>query len=155
LAVEVDQGPPLVLSGRLDRLDQGPDALCVTDYKHSADTQKLKQGADLELAGRQSFQLPVYLAFAAARWGQGRVRGRLVSTRLTREKAHVLEPPPEFLSPAPDPEGEPTLFELVAALWRRMGRGEFFALPEPASCRFCRLSALCRARPAALAGEAE
>jgi RecB family exonuclease len=160
LAVELDQGPPLMLSGRLDRLDQGPEGLCVTDYKHTADKQALKQGADPARAGRESFQLPVYLAFAQAHWGAPATRGRLVSTRLTGEKARVLEPEPGFAASEPAErarlaaQGRPNLCNLVAELWQRVSRGEFPAQPAKEACRHCRLWTVCRAQAAALPGEA-
>ena len=164
--VEVAQasGPPLVLQGRLDRLDSAPGLMRVTDYKHSKNTQMLRQAGEPELAGQACFQLPVYLAGARALAGGQdlALEGRMVSTRLPREEPASLDFPAgdAFFVLEPDARarlaasGTPNLFNAIAELWARAKSGRLCPTPGDQPCKYCDYAPLCRARVAPANGEA-
>ncbi|MCB2192392.1 MAG: PD-(D/E)XK nuclease family protein [Deltaproteobacteria bacterium] len=167
LEVPLADSASLLLTGRLDRLDQGPGTLRVVDYKHASlkdrITGPLKEG---EL-GVSAFQMPVYLAAARELWGKAddALSARVVPTR-------KMEHQPEQRDFAP---GDPllaadlaarqelaagsgvNLFNSIAELWARVEQGQFLPLPEQGPCDFCQMGGVCRARinaAAALNGEA-
>ncbi|MFH1060468.1 MAG: PD-(D/E)XK nuclease family protein [Pseudomonadota bacterium] len=166
----VDQGPPLRFKGRLDRLERDEEAgrLRVTDYKHTRDKSKLKQSAyppenDEDSSDITSYQIPVYLAGAAAvlGLGPGGVQGRLVNTRLISEKTcstRTVSPGDPLLEKDPIARqalakaGRVNLYNAVAALWTRLCNGDFVARPETDLCAYCDQRLVCRARPAAAGG---
>ncbi|MCA1905951.1 MAG: PD-(D/E)XK nuclease family protein [Desulfarculus sp.] len=164
LALAVDQGPPLVFSGRIDRLERTAEAVRVTDYKHSRNHSKLRRQAypperppkspETELT---NFQLPIYLAAAvqAVGWPGGGLQGRLVNTLRPREKVVPTRPLPPgdaFLESDPGRRaelarsGEINLYNAVAELWNRLAGGDFVARPEKEHCGFCPYRLVCRAR---------
>lgn len=174
LALEVDQGPPLLLSGCLDRLDQGPGLLRVTDYKHSQKTAALKaaafpppprKGEEPGVTGEvTAFQLPVYLAAAQREFAtQGQaLEGRILSTRLPGRAAwptRRLEPADPFLASDPATRqtlaqaGQANLANAVQALWARLSGGDLAPRPSQEACQYCPYRLVCRARPLAGPGE--
>ncbi|MCB2185168.1 MAG: PD-(D/E)XK nuclease family protein [Deltaproteobacteria bacterium] len=168
LGVTVDDGPPLELSGILDRLDQGKtpagdDLLRVTDYKHSSRAPSLSEPVKRELWGETRFQLPVYLAAARERLGlpTASLEGRIAPTYLVGSAAKSVELPPGDTFLATDPaqraelaqRGEPNLFNALTGLWSRICHGDFRPNPTAEACPLCALAPVCRARVAPGAGE--
>ncbi len=163
LEVVVDEGPPLRLTGRLDRLDVGAGLVMVTDYKHSANQAKLREAVKPELVGVSQFQLPVYLALARQAAGQGgaRLLGRLVPTLVAdRDASELLYGPddPFFSTDGPTRErlaakGEPNLYNAIAGLWQRLAEGRVVAQPEQKTCANCDYALICRAQTGPLAQE--
>lgn len=153
--IPVDEGPPLSLKGRLDRLDQGPKMAVITDYKHTSNEAGLRDGADKEQAGVIQFQLPVYLAAALEMTGgdDRELSGRLVPTLLASSKARELNFAAGDTFFAKDPivrkemaeRGEPNLINAIADLWRRLASGNFVALPDQKACEYCDFRLACRA----------
>ncbi|BEQ14982.1 PD-(D/E)XK nuclease family protein [Desulfoferula mesophila] len=167
LAVPLDQGEPLFLTGRLDRLDQGPGALRVVDYKHAGQKNRISDPLKEEALGVGAFQMPVYLAAARESWGQAddALMARVVPTRKMEQQPATRDFPPgsPFLSldwatrQELAASAEPNLFNAVAELWGRLEGGQFMPLPEQGPCDFCAMGGVCRARvnaAAALNGEA-
>jgi RecB family exonuclease len=157
LCVKVDEGPPLSLKGRLDRLDQGEGRAVVTDYKHTSNWAGLKDATDKDLAGKTQFQLPVYMAAAQEMMGAGgmALSGRLVPTRLAASKPRQLDYEPGdgfFASDASvrqqmAAQGQPNLFNAIADLWGRLRSGMFMAQPDKKACQYCDFRFTCRAQP--------
>ncbi|MGD9123592.1 MAG: PD-(D/E)XK nuclease family protein, partial [Desulfarculaceae bacterium] len=159
LRVLVKEGEPLVLQGRLDRLDLGQGMLRVTDYKHTTQDQNLRNLAKKEAQAKYAFQLPMYLAAARRMMADqaqplSQLIGRLVPTALTHLKAFELELNPDDDLLAQDKEqrrrlaqdGRINLFNAVAGIWQRITKGDFTAQPEPGTCSYCQFSPLCRAQ---------
>lgn len=150
--------PELHLHGILDRLDQAPSALRVTDYKHVGNHQNVTQAVRPDNLGVSAFQVPIYLAAALDLQGKGvnSLTGRLVNTRRPGENPALvdLDPDGDLLTRDPDRRAQlaasltPNLFNAVWEAYRRMRSGDFVALPEPDTCRYCSLGLVCRARPA-------
>ena len=167
LKVELEQGEPLFLQGRLDRLDQGPGALRVVDYKHAGQKDKITGPLKQSELGVSAFQMPVYLAAAREFWGKAEdaLSARVVPTRKMEQDPaqHDFAVANPFL--ASDPairqelamSGTLNLFNSIAELWSRLEGGQFLPLPEQGPCDFCQMGGVCRARvnaAAALGGEA-
>jgi len=157
LSIQVDEGPPLSLKGRLDRLDRGPGLAVVSDYKHTANDKGLREATDMEQAGHSQFQLPVYLAAARELLGgEGdlTLTGRLVPTLLASRQpdqmsfqagdAFLLADPAERQRLAQ--AGIPNLFNLIADLWQELSSGCFVAKPERQTCQYCDYRLACRAQ---------
>jgi hypothetical protein len=157
LIIQVDQGPPLGLKGRLDRLDKGPAKAVVSDYKHTSNEAGLREATNQELAGVTQFQLPVYMAAARQMMGcEGlALTGRLVPTLLAASKPRQLayEADDSFFKIDENARqrlaeaGEPNLFNAIAELWRQISSGLFVALPEQQTCQYCDFRLACRAHP--------
>jgi hypothetical protein len=175
LALSVDDGPPLLLRGRLDRLDRGPGRLRLTDYKHTGNQAVIRQGVyppepkknappgDPPLAA--SLQIPIYLAAAAEQFlKKGEVlQGRLVNTRRWWEKpgyTRHLEPGDALLARDPATRQDlaqsqtPNLYNYVQALWQGLLGGDLAPRPTQENCRYCPHVLACRARPV-IGGEDE
>lgn len=169
LALDMDDGPPLWLGGRLDRLDQGPGRLRVTDYKHTSRQSLLRQAAfppppaknappgDPPLG--ESLQIPIYLAGAAELFAKdGQVlSARLVNTRLPGQRScstRVLEPGDPLLERDPGlrralaQAGQANLPNHVQGLWRHLSQGDLTHRPSREQCPYCPFVLVCRARPA-------
>ncbi len=166
LEVALEQGEPLYLTGRLDRLDQGPGALRVVDYKHTSDVSKIRGPLKEDALGVSAFQMPVYLAAARERWGnqEDALSARVVPTRKMEQEPAQRDFAPGDAFLVGDlatrrdlaRSGAPNLFNAIAELWGRVEGGHFLALPEQGPCDFCSMAGVCRARinPAvALEGE--
>jgi RecB family exonuclease len=153
--IPVDEGPPLSLKGRLDRLDHGPQQAVITDYKHTSNEAGLRDGVDKEQAGVSQFQLPVYLAAAMEMTGgdDKELTGRLVPTLLASRRAYEMTFVAGDSFFAKDPiirgqmaeQGKPNLFNAIAELWRRLASGNFVALPDQKTCEYCDFRLACRA----------
>ncbi|MCB2226515.1 MAG: PD-(D/E)XK nuclease family protein [Desulfarculaceae bacterium] len=156
LSVAVEQGEPLRLRGRLDRLDRSEGELRVVDYKHSLSERAAKDPVRPKELAVSAFQVPVYLAAARRFWGSpdDALSARLVPTRRRDGGPGLLSLKPDdpLLSEDPevrrrlDLEGQPNLFNAVAALWGRLSGGDFLATPENATCDYCALGGVCRSR---------
>lgn len=167
LEVPLDQGRPLHLIGRLDRLDHGPGALRVVDYKHAGRKDKITGPLKQDELGVSAFQMPVYLVAASELWGKAEnaLSARVVPTRKMEQEPEQRDfaqgDPLLSTDPAARRElaasGAPNLFNSIVALWGRLEGGQFLALPEQGPCDFCQMGGVCRARvnaAAALNGEA-
>jgi RecB family exonuclease len=152
LEVPLTEGPALRLHGRLDRLDICSSQIRVTDYKHSRNLALLKHAVDEEAQGVTAFQLPVYLAAAKARLGEGReLLARLTPTRLTSKPVGILAYADDdpFLAPLQRPgqyAPADNLFAAIAELWQRGLEGDFTPRPAKDICQYCELQGLCRAQ---------
>ncbi|MCF8031563.1 MAG: PD-(D/E)XK nuclease family protein [Desulfarculaceae bacterium] len=156
LKIEVEQGEPLRLHGRLDRLDQGQGELRVVDYKHSLSPRAAKDPVRRNELAISAFQVPVYLAAARDLWGGpgDALSARLVPTRRRDSGPGLLslEPDAPLLSEDAEvrralaEEDAPNLFNAVAALWGRLSKGDYLATPEKATCGYCSLGGVCRSR---------
>ncbi|KMY67216.1 hypothetical protein AAU61_10040 [Desulfocarbo indianensis] len=155
LSIQVDEGPPLKLKGRLDRLDRGPGLAVVSDYKHTANDKGLREATDKELAGHSQFQLPVYLAAARELLGgEGdlTLTGRLVPTLLASRQPDqmIFQARDAFLAADPAERqrlaqaGIPNLFNLIADLWQELSSGCFAAQPDRQTCQYCDYRLACR-----------
>ena len=154
--IPVDQGPPLSLKGRLDRLDQGMQHIVISDYKHTTNEAGLRNAADTKQAGISQFQLPIYMAAALEMMGgEGKaITGRLVPTLLTSSKVREMAFAADDGFFSKDPrfrarlakEGQPNLYNAIAALWRRLISGVFVALPDQQVCQYCDYRLACRAQ---------
>lgn len=168
LTLEVNGGPPLLLLGRLDRLDRGPGRLRLTDYKHTRNEAVIRQGlyppeppknaptGDPPLSG--ALQIPIYLAAAAENFlRDGEVlQGRLVNTRRFWQKpgyTRHLQPGDALFSrdlatrQGLDQAHEPNLYNHVRALWQALAGGDLAPRPSLDNCRYCPYGLACRARP--------
>ena len=166
LSLALDDGPPLSLRGRVDRLDQGEGSLRVVDYKHSGRADAAKQPVRAKDLAISAFQVPVYLAAARRLWGapDDALSARVVPTRRRDKGVGLLDLEPRAALLAEDPEerrrlaqeGEPNLFNAVAELWGRLSQGDFLPTPEGGACDYCSLAGVCRARmdPAMALGDA-
>ncbi len=162
LALAVDEGPPLMLIGRLDRRDEGPGgAVRVSDYKHTRNASRLTgplRQADL---GRTAFQIPLYLAGALIQAGRlgAEAEGRVVPTALVGNKTGSLRYPAgdRFLSldrgarQVLAQAGEPNLFNAIEALWQWLQGGDLAPRPDKVACGLCDFAGACRARALAQA----
>ncbi|MBU2468480.1 MAG: transglycosylase domain-containing protein, partial [Proteobacteria bacterium] len=166
LRVDMEQGDPLFLHGRLDRLDQAPGMLRVVDYKHVSQPGKVTGPLKKEDLGVSAFQMPVYLAAARELWGKAddAMSARVAPTRKIEQKPlqGEFQPGDPFLAvdTATRRElaavGQPNLFNGIADLWSRLQDGNFMPLPQKKACEYCPMSGVCRARvspAAALEGE--
>ena len=162
----VQEGEPeLHIHGILDRLDQAPNALRVTDYKHVANQQTVTQAVRPDYLGVSAFQVPIYLAAALEGQGPGvsSLTGRLVNTRRPGENPASVDIDPNGDLLARDPARRaqlaatltPNLFNAVWDAYHRMRAGDFVALPQVDTCRYCSLGLVCRARPAVETGGEE
>ncbi|MBI5521804.1 MAG: PD-(D/E)XK nuclease family protein [Desulfarculus sp.] len=168
LTLAVDGGAPLTLVGRLDRLDQGPGRLRLTDYKHTSQPAIPRQAAYPPLPGKNappgdpplegSLQIPIYLAGAAELFaGPGQVlSARLVNTRLPGEKrcyTRDLSPGDALLARDPATRqaqaqaGQPNLYNHVQGLWTNLSQGDLAPRPSREHCQYCPYALVCRARP--------
>lgn len=168
LALVVDDGPPLVLRGRLDRLDRGPGRLRLTDYKHTRNESLIRQGlyppqprkgapaGDPPLAA--ALQIPLYLAEAAETFlrDDEALEGRLLNTRRFWQKpgyTRRLEPGDALLARDPATRqalaatAQPNLYNHIQALWQALSQGDLAPRPSVESCRYCEFALACRARP--------
>ncbi len=145
LELPVEQGPPLSLQGRLDRLDFHPaQGVRVVDYKHGRDKQGLSAALKPGNFGQSAFQLPLYLAGAAQFWPQGDLplRGRLAPTSLLGLKLDPVDMTCRegFLSMDPDlrrqraAQGEENIFNRIVEVWQGMLAGGF---PLAATAQVC------------------
>ncbi len=154
--IPVDDGPPLSLKGRLDRLDRGPESAVVSDYKHTGNEAGLREATNREQAGVTQFQLPVYMAAANELMGvEGNaLTGRLVPTLLASSKVRQLiyGANDSFFSKDPSAreqlaaQGQPNLYNAIADLWQRLASGMFVALPDQQACQYCDYRLACRAQ---------
>jgi ATP-dependent helicase/DNAse subunit B len=150
-----DGAGEVLLRGRLDRVDAGPDRLLVLDYKNSRDEPSHRKKLDRGALGVTNFQVPAYL-MAAARALPGR-------TRL--QASYVLLRSPSRLAPlemrADDPflatdeagraaaraAGARTFADAVVGAVRRIRAGD---LPVASrDCGGCAFGAVCRFESAA------
>ena len=167
LTVELEQGAPLFLQGRLDRLDQGPGALRVVDYKHTSDVGNVKGPLKKDELGVSAFQMPVYLAAAREFWGgaDDALSARVAPTRKMEQTPEQRDfaPGDQLLSADPAIRRElamsdaPNLFNSIVELWSRLEGGRFAPMPSKTACKYCPMGGVCRARvnaAAALTGEA-
>lgn len=166
LALEAPGQEPLLLHGRLDRLDQGPGGLRVVDYKHASQKGAISGPLRKEDLGVTAFQMPVYVAAAREFFGQAgdQMQARVVPTRRPGDQVATRQWPPDdpFFAWNPEQrehlrqEGRPNLFNSILDLWQRLAGGDFVARPAREICRFCPLGGVCRSRvtAAALGGEA-
>jgi RecB family exonuclease len=156
LEIPVDDGPPLIIKGRLDRMDEGAKGLVVSDYKHTSDDAAIKDPANQELAGVSQFQLPVYLAFA--RQARGRegitLSGRIVPTLLPGAKTRKMDfaYDDEFLTTDAKVrdriarDGKINLYNAIAKIWLSLASGGFAALPSDKACQYCDINQACYAQ---------
>ena len=152
--VAVADGEPLIISGRLDRLDADPaeqySTLRVVDYKHSNNSQNIKNMANTKNWLTKYYQMPIYMAASARARGPEvkNIQGLMVATRKPFDS-----PKPVGLA-ADDPLINGKLVEAVAGLWSSLSGGDFVAAPSPEACKYCEFSGACRARvnPAAEEG---
>lgn len=166
LALAVDDGPPLLLRGRLDRRDgnEAGTLVRVSDYKHTRNEARLRASTRPADLGVTAFQLPLYLAGALLRAGApgAEAVGRVVPTALVGSRVGkvVYAPGDGFLSLDPGVRaaraaaGEPNLGNAIAGLWQRLVAGDLVPRPEREACALCAYAGLCRAQLANGAGEA-
>lgn len=141
------EAPPVLVEGKIDRLDRAGGALGLLDYKSSSVDKKRKQDDFL----RADFQLPLYL-FAARQAGHlGPVRGAWLS--LTDGRVVSLEDVFEgdletLLSIDPGvrrralEKGEANLANEVHALVGKLKQGDF--APRAHDCERCDHRPVCR-----------
>lgn len=155
LMVDVGHGPPLILGGRLDRLDLSPETVRVTDYKHTSRDAGVRGPLKRDDLARTAFQMPVYLAAARRLSGwQGPLAGRVAPTRRLDLKTPEITLAADDLLLAEDPDrraeaarqGEANLFNAVTELWERLEGGDFAPRPDKDRCQWCRMGGVCRAR---------
>ncbi len=143
-------GETVRLRGRIDRVDAGPDALLVLDYKNSKDSSgRYAELLEPATFGETSFQIPAYL-LAAARDLPGRTR--LAATYELLPAAKRLEPAEidaadALLSTTGASGSGPTttagtFAARVVEAVRRIRRGEFPIASR--SCDGCPFGAVCR-----------
>jgi hypothetical protein len=143
-------GDPVLLQGRIDRVDDDGRRLLVVDYKNSRSTEMARERLSEEELGRSSFQAPVYL-LAAARELPG--RAELSATYSLLRSGERAEPwrvdsADPFL--ALDPErraairaaGGRTLADGVVEIVSRIRSGRFPVAPS--DCTGCPFGAVCR-----------
>jgi RecB family exonuclease len=145
----------VLLRGRIDRVDGGPDRLLVLDYKNSRDDPSHRQKLDREALGVVNFQVPAYL-LAAARALPGRTR--LSASYVLLRSAGRLAP---LDLPAADPllaadeagraaaraVGARNFADAVVGAVRRIRSGELPVVSR--DCGGCALGAVCRFESAA------
>ncbi len=152
--VAVAEGEPLVISGRLDRLDANPaeqySTLRVVDYKHANDIQNIKNMANPKNWLTKFYQMPTYMAASARVRGPEvkHIQGLVVSTRKPFDSPKTVD------LASDDPLINDKLVEAIAGLWSSLSGGDFVASPSPAACKYCDFAGACRARvnPAAEEG---
>jgi ATP-dependent helicase/DNAse subunit B len=143
-------GDPVLLQGRIDRVDDDGRRLLVVDYKNSRSTDMARERLSEEELGRSSFQAPVYL-LAAARELPGRSElSATYSLLRSGERAEPwrVDPADPFL--ALDPErraairaaGGRTLADGVVEIVSRIRSGRFPVAPS--DCTGCPFGAVCR-----------
>lgn len=161
--VKVHDESSLWLSGRLDRLDQGPGLLRVSDYKHTKNMSGLRDAVNEDLVGVASFQAPIYLAGADQLFGQDNstLVARFLSTLKPKQKVYEMEVKPGNDLLADDPQRRAqisatngtNLFESISDIWQRLQKGDFVATPSKNACEWCPSSLVCRARVLVMAEE--
>jgi len=140
------QGEEVLLRGRIDRIDAGPDRLRVVDYKNARNGEVYAGELSPEAFGETSFQIPAYL-MAAARAFPG--RSHLEATYALLRRAERLEPvglaagDPVLAAAAPaaSPGARPFAAAVVQAV-RRIRAGEFPIASR--GCEHCPHGAVCR-----------
>ncbi len=147
LEIQVDQGPPLKLKGRLDRLDKGAKRIVVSDYKHTGDENALRQAVNIESLGVTQFQLALYLAFARELMGCAGMdlMARIVPTLLATTKPRKLDFQYDDSLFVTDQDardelakqGKTNLYNSIVKLWGLISSGVFTALPEDKGCQHC------------------
>jgi hypothetical protein len=152
-------GETVLVRGRIDRVDAGPDRLVVIDYKNARGGRAAYGDLlDPEAFGRTSFQIPTYL-MAAARDLPG--RPRLAATYALLRSAERLDPlevragDPALAPEAPPPAGDapPPFAAAVVEVVRRVRAGAFPIASR--GCERCPFGAVCRFEGAAAAGAEE
>jgi RecB family exonuclease len=145
----------VLLRGRIDRVDAGPDRLLVLDYKNSRDDPSHRQKLEREALGVVNFQVPAYL-LAAARALPGRPRlsasyvllrsaGRLAPLELGA--GDPLLATDEAGRAAARAAGAPNFADAVVGAVRRIRAGD---LPVASrDCSGCAFGAVCRFESAA------
>ena len=142
---------PIHLEGKIDRLDAGPGALGVVDYKSG----NLDSGSRLwEKLLVSEFQLPIYLYAARATGHQGSLDAALLGLKKGEERrlAEVLAKNEQTLDEllSVDPEvgdrleeaGGKNLVRSLQSLVASLRAGSFPARPQ--DCGFCSFRAVCR-----------
>ncbi len=61
LLIPSEQGPPIRLIGRIDRIDSGSGVISLVDYKSSSNKSRYRSYLKPEAFGITSFQMPIYL----------------------------------------------------------------------------------------------
>lgn len=144
-------GAPIILRGRLDRIDVSPDerTIRVLDYKNSTASRYNDLVRD-ENIGVLSFQIPLY-AYAARDLVHGLSAGAkgpsvVAGYACLREPKIVVQDfgNPEFIhyfKPA-HPEGTRNLASEIMGIIEQIASGGFE--PDPRDCRYCSFSDICR-----------
>lgn len=145
----------VLLRGRLDRVDAGPDALLAIDYKNSRNGQEHAGRLERDAIGVTSFQLPAYLLAAAeALPGRRRLQASYLLLRSAERLAPLeLDAGDPLLSRDPAvrarerEEGRTPFADAVLGAVRRIRRGD---LPVASrDCEHCGFGAVCRFERAA------
>ena len=150
-------GATVLVRGRIDRVDAGPDRLVVLDYKNAKASRggAYEELLDPEAFGRTSFQIPAYL-LAAARDLPGRRRLSATYELLRaaeRLDAVEIDPADPLLAGGAGEEDRRSFAASVVETVRRIRRGEFPIASR--SCDRCPFGAVCRFEGVAAAGGEE
>ena len=140
-------GPPVFLSGFIDRVDRGAQASAVIDYKPSVKNSRFKERFLVD-----DFQLPVYLHALRHSGHRGALEGAWLSMRdgeavrlsgvlgaTTVEELLELEPEARSALQRAQKKNLANAVEQIVAGLRD---GRFGARPH--DCEYCRFRALCR-----------
>jgi hypothetical protein len=139
-----DPADPLFISGRIDRVDRGPNGLMVLDYKLGRATSERHKLSEKEAAVTQ-LQLPIYAAAARAALAEGApVDAVFLSLRdaIPTKSLGEVAAGRQLRAPGiPD-----VLFDRLSLRVGELGaavrRGEFHV--APVDCRRCQFKTVCR-----------
>jgi len=131
LELDLAGGGKVMVQGRADRVDQGPEGLRVLDYKKGARLDTYSRL--IREAGQTAFQLPVYLTALAQEHPGEPLEAAYLLARLGRLSTGITW----------DQTRSRELKERLQAILEDIRRGVFDLQPRN-DCGFCRLAPLCR-----------
>jgi len=155
LEVTDDDGSRIILTGKIDRVDQGEGRLRVVDYKLGGDRSSYQSYLKKEQMGKTSFQMPVYLLAADRALA---IEGESTCDRfiarywllrkldpLDRDFSDGKEDFTGFFSTDPEERrvlGDDNFLNRLCGTVRNMKRGDFQITPK--ECEFCDFGSVCR-----------